>query len=95
MLAVLRIQRILLNVSDLKGSKSLNLEIECNCSKFTDNINGKCLMSGTGTKGFRSSRAKRSLRTRVIKEVFTEAGADRKGHSRWKQWHAEKKEAAI
>ena len=36
-------------------------------------------MSRIGTKGFWSSRAKRSLITRVIKEIFMEAREDQKG----------------
>lgn len=35
-------------------------------------------MSGIDTKGFRNSRAKRSLQTQVIRVVFTDAGADPK-----------------
>ena len=48
-------------------------------------------MSRTGTKGFWSSRAKRSLITRVIKEIFMEAREDQKGHYWWKQWRGETK----
>ena len=48
-------------------------------------------MSRIGTKGFWSSRAKRSLITRVIKEIFMEAREDQKGHYWWKQWRGETK----
>lgn len=62
-----------------KELKNLNLEIGYHCAKFTDNKNGTCPMSRTGTEGFRNSRKKRSWRTWVINEGSQKLGQPPKG----------------
>lgn len=74
MLVGLRKPKILLNSAVLQGPENLKLEIEL----YKIYWQHKLEMLNEDTKGFRNSRAKRSLQTHVIKVVFTDAGADPK-----------------